>query len=95
MFKLNQFSLAVLMKQIKRILYHPGRGRGQSRQKEKHIYNHNVTENEAKDIISRPGEDRLGREGSQVAIGQTQTGQYLRLIYVPNHDPDEISGQTG
>ena len=55
-----------------------------------HIYNHNVTEDEVEDILSRPGEDRPGREGSRVAIGQTQGGRYLRVIYVPNHEPDSV-----
>ena len=52
-----------------------------------HIYNHGVTENEVRDVLNRPGEDRPGQEGSRVALGQTQTGRYLRVIYVP--DPDE------
>jgi len=34
-----------------------------------HIYKHKVTEGEIEDILSRPGEDRPGREGSRVAIG--------------------------
>ncbi len=55
-----------------------------------HVYNHNVTEDEVKDILSRPGEDRPGREGSRVAIGQTQEGRYLRVIYVQNHEPDSV-----
>jgi hypothetical protein len=55
-----------------------------------HIYNHDVTESEVEDILSRPGEDRPGREGSRVAIGQTQTGRYLRVIYVPNHEADSV-----
>jgi hypothetical protein len=55
-----------------------------------HIYNHNVTEDEVEDILSQPGEDRPGREDSRVAIGQTQGGRYLRVIYVPNHGPDSV-----
>ncbi|MBF0465955.1 MAG: DUF4258 domain-containing protein [Nitrospirae bacterium] len=47
-----------------------------------HIYKHDVGEQEVMEILSRPGEDRRGREGSRVAIGQTQTGRYLRVIYV-------------
>ncbi len=47
-----------------------------------HIYKHDVGENEVTEVLSRPGEDRLGREGSRVAIGQTQSGRYLRVIYV-------------
>lgn len=50
---------------------------------EPHIYGHRVTEEEAVDILLNPGEDRPGREGSRVAIGRTQAGRYLRIIYVP------------
>ena len=31
------------------------------------------------EILENPGEDRPGREGSRVAIGQTASGRYLRL----------------
>jgi hypothetical protein len=43
---------------------------------------HGVTEQEVKDVLSNPGEDRPGRDGSRVAIGQTRGGRYLRVIYV-------------
>jgi len=46
-----------------------------------HIRVHGVTENEVEDVLSNPGEDRPGREGSRVAIGQTRAGRYLRVIY--------------
>ncbi len=55
-----------------------------------HIYGHNVTEYEVDDILSRPGEDRPGREGSRVAIGQTRVGRYLRILYVPDPEPDSV-----
>ncbi len=55
-----------------------------------HIYAHNVTEDEVEDVLSRPGEDRPGREGSRVAIGQTNSGRYLRIIYVPDPEPESI-----
>lgn len=55
-----------------------------------HIYRQNVFENEVEDVLRRPGEDRLGREGSRVAIGQTQAGRYLRVIYVPDPKPDSV-----
>jgi hypothetical protein len=58
--------------------------------KEPHIYSHNVTEDEVDDILSRPGEDRPGREGSRVAIGQTKVGRYLRVIYVPDPEQDSV-----
>jgi hypothetical protein len=47
-----------------------------------HIREHGVTEKEVEDVLSHPGEDRPGREGSRVAIGQTRAGRYLRVIYV-------------
>ena len=58
--------------------------------KQPHIYNHNVTEDEVRDVLASPGEDRLGKEGSRVAIGQTQAGRYLRVIYVPDPEPESV-----
>ena len=57
---------------------------------EPHIYNHGVTEDEVEEVIRRPGEDRLGREGSRVAIGQTRAGRALRVIYVPDPEPESL-----
>jgi len=58
--------------------------------KQPHIYNHNVTEDEVEDVLVSPGEDRLGKEGSRVAIGQTQSGRYLKVIYVPDPEPESV-----
>ncbi len=55
-----------------------------------HIYKHGVDEDEVEDILRRPGEDRLGRGGARVAIGQTRTGRYLRVIYIPDPEPASI-----
>lgn len=52
-----------------------------------HIYSHGVTEGEVEEVLARPGEDRQGYEGARVAIGQTETGRYLRIIYVPDLEP--------
>lgn len=52
-----------------------------------HIYRHDVDEDEVEDVIRRPIEDRAGSEGSRVAVGQTQAGRYLRVIYVPDPEP--------
>jgi hypothetical protein len=57
---------------------------------EPHIYNHGVTEEEVEEVIRRPGEDRRGREGARVAIGQTRVGRFLRVIYVPDPEPESI-----
>ncbi len=55
-----------------------------------HIYNHNITEREVEDVLTQPGEDRPGREGSRVAIGRTTAGRYLRIIYVPDPEPESV-----
>lgn len=55
-----------------------------------HIYNHDIDENEIAEVLRNPGEDRSGRGGSRVAIGQTRSGRYLRVIYAPDPQPDTI-----
>lgn len=55
-----------------------------------HIYRHDVEETEVEDVLSNPGEDRPGREGSRVAIGRTSDGRYLRVIYVPDPAPNSV-----
>ena len=53
-----------------------------------HFYNHDVQEEEVEDVLRKPGEDRPGKENSRIAIGQTKGGRYLRVIYVPDPEPD-------
>lgn len=55
-----------------------------------HIYSHDVSESEVEQVLRRVGEDRPGREGSRVAIGRTSSGRYLRVIYVPDPEPDSV-----
>ena len=55
-----------------------------------HIFEHGVDEQEVEDVLRRPGEDRPGRDGSRVALGQTRAGRYLRVIYVPDRVPDSV-----
>ena len=55
-----------------------------------HIYNHDVEEHEVEEVLSGAGEDRPGREGARVAMGQTQSGRYLRIIYVPDPEPESV-----
>lgn len=57
---------------------------------EPHIHNHDVSEEEVEAVLEAPGEDRPGREGSRVAIGQTENGRYLRVIYVPDPEPKSV-----
>lgn len=55
-----------------------------------HIENHNVQEDEVEDVLLKPGEDRPGKDGARVAIGQTRSGRYLRVIYVPDPEPSSV-----
>ena len=55
-----------------------------------HIHRHGVREGEAEDVLSNPGEDRPGKEGWRIPIGQTFGGRYLRVIYVPDLDPNGV-----
>jgi hypothetical protein len=60
-----------------------------------HVHGHEVSEDEVIEVLEDPGEDRAGREGSRVAIGQTAAGRYLRIIYVPDPELDSVFVITG
>jgi len=49
-----------------------------------------VREDEVADVLEGPGEDRAGSEGTRIALGQTASGRYLRVIYVPDPEPDSV-----
>ena len=49
-----------------------------------HIFGHDVGESEVEDVLARPMEDRAGRDGSRIALGQTEAGRYLQVVYVPH-----------
>lgn len=55
-----------------------------------HLRRHGVTEHEAEDVLLSPGEDRPGHDGARVAVGQAQSGRYLRVIYVADAEPDSV-----
>jgi uncharacterized DUF497 family protein len=55
-----------------------------------HIHKHGVDEAEVEDVLRASGEDRPGREGSRIAIGQASSGRYLRVVYVPDPEPDSV-----
>ena len=42
------------------------------------------------DVLARPGEDRPGKDGARVAIGQTSGGRYLKVIFVPDPEPSSV-----
>jgi hypothetical protein len=51
-----------------------------------HIYGHNVEEHEVEDILQAPAEDYAGKHEARVALGQTEAGRYLKVVYVPEAD---------
>ena len=55
-----------------------------------HIEDHGVSEEEVVQVLRRPGEDRPGAGGSRVAIGQTESGRTLRIVYVIDAEPDSV-----
>jgi hypothetical protein len=55
-----------------------------------HIYEHGVSEREVEDILSKPLQDIRGRDNSRIAVGLTEAGRYLRVIYVPDVAPDSL-----
>lgn len=55
-----------------------------------HILRHGVEPEEVEDVLAEPGEDRPGRDGARVAVGQTRNGRYLKVIYVPDPEPGSV-----
>ncbi len=55
-----------------------------------HVRRHDVKEGEVEQVLRAPGEDRPGREGSRVAVGRTDAGRCLRVIYVPDADAEGV-----
>jgi hypothetical protein len=55
-----------------------------------HIYQHAVSESEVEEVLMRSLEDRAGSEGSRVALGQTASGRYLRVVYVSDPEPESV-----
>jgi hypothetical protein len=55
-----------------------------------HIYRHDVTEVEVEEVLASPGEDRSGAGGARIAIGQTAAGRYLKVVYVPDPEPESL-----
>ena len=51
-----------------------------------HIHNHGVTEAEVREVLARPGLVLKGRENSRFALGQTESGRYLKVVYAPRKD---------
>ncbi len=55
-----------------------------------HIYGHGVNEEEVEYVLRHPGEDLPARDNSRQALGQTAAGRFLRVIYVPDPQPESV-----
>ena len=55
-----------------------------------HLRNHGVDEAEVEQVLHHPGEDRPGAGGARVALGQTEEGRCLRVIYVPDAGAESV-----
>ena len=55
-----------------------------------HIYNHDVSEMEVAQVLTRPAEDHLLNEEARVALGYTSTGRTLRVIYASGPEPSSV-----
>jgi hypothetical protein len=53
-----------------------------------HTYDHNVSEEEVRQVLHRAGEEFPGRDRSRIRLGQTEAGRYLQVIYVPDPGGD-------
>jgi hypothetical protein len=47
-------------------------------------YDHGVTEEEVRQVLSRSGEEFPGSDRSRIRLGQTEAGRYLQVVYVPD-----------
>ena len=54
---------------------------------EPHIWEHGVSEDEVAQVLRAPLEDRAGRDGARIALGQSASGRYLRVVYVLDSTP--------
>jgi hypothetical protein len=55
-----------------------------------HIYDHGITEIEVEWILARPSEDEACADNSRQALGQTESGRFLRVVYVPDKEGDGV-----
>lgn len=49
-----------------------------------HIYGHSVTEDEVNEVLQRPGVELPGSDDSRIRLGQTASGRFLQVVYVPD-----------
>ncbi len=58
---------------------------------EPHVHNHGVTEQEVEEVFtSGSTEDRQSRGETRMLLGATAAGRCLKVIYVPDPEPDGV-----
>lgn len=55
-----------------------------------HIYQHGVDEEEVEFVLQHADEDSRARGGARQSLGQTAEGRYIRVIYVPDPEPNSV-----
>ena len=55
-----------------------------------HIFEHGVTEEEVRQVLVRGGDDFPSSRGARIRFGQTSTGRYLKVVYVPDEKRDSV-----
>ena len=55
-----------------------------------HIHRHGVQEDEVAEAFANLLEDGGGRDDARVAIGRTGAGRFLRVVYVPDPEPESV-----
>lgn len=57
---------------------------------ELYIHGHAVVESEVAEAFANVLEDGGGEGGARVAIGRTDAGRYIRIIYSPDPEPESV-----
>ncbi len=57
---------------------------------EPHIHDHGVSEDEVDQVMHGSGEDLPAKRGARMKLGQTASGRYLQIVYVPDEDQSSV-----
>ena len=55
-----------------------------------HIHRHAVSEDDVAEVLDNKPETRKEADGSQIALGMTLDGRFLRVVYLPNQESGTI-----
>lgn len=57
---------------------------------EAHVRRHGMQEHEVEEVLAEPLEEGDGESGVRIAVGRTQAGRVLRIVYVPAGDSESV-----